>query len=459
MIITSFDYLLAVVYLLFLLMVMYAIRNKTVKNLNIKRYFIPAFMVKVIGAIGIGMVYQYFYGFGDTFGYYNMGKFFLQAYRDGQASFSEIFFTGSREFYTNLGYQYNFSSWYAFNPQTIVVARFSAFFSLLGGGYYLTTALFFALFSYAGIWQLFRTFVSLFPALHTPLAWFILFLPSVFFWGSGLLKDSLSMAGLGFLTYGSYQLLIRRKKIFQSLVLLAAGAYLVVLIKAYILFSFVPAALIWVLFEYRKRTTNRASRSLLLPVILLLLVFGFGILNNQLTTSYESMSLENIAKSASGLQQGIGSYESGSAYNIGQTDGSAGSFVRLFFPALIVTLFRPFPWEANNLFNLISAVESLFFLWFTIRTFRRAGLKKFFQTTTYNPIILFCFTFSIIFAVAVGIASQNFGTLVRYKIPCMPFYLVGVLLVNYYATGEISPFSKKRTIRRRLPINAPARSI
>ncbi|MGZ5221150.1 MAG: hypothetical protein ACXWC7_13770, partial [Chitinophagaceae bacterium] len=276
MIITTTDYLLAFFYFFLFLFIVYAIRNKTVRNPVIAKYFVPAFIVKAIGAIAIGLIYQYFYGFGDTFGYYNMGKFFYMGYRDGLASFTEIFFTGNGEFYSNLALQYNFSSWYAFNPQTITIARFCAFFCLFSGGYYLTTALFFALFSFAGIWQLYRTFVRIFPAMHKPLAWFILFIPSVFFWGSGLLKDSLSMAGLGFLTFSCFQLFILRKKKIQSLLMIVLSAYLILEIKAYILFSFVPAVLMWILFEYRKRVKIKAVRSLLLPIILLLLVVGFG---------------------------------------------------------------------------------------------------------------------------------------------------------------------------------------
>lgn len=236
------------------------------------------------------------------------------------------------------------------------------------------------------------------------------------------------------------------------MLMMAFSAYLIFLVKAYILFSFVPAALMWILFEYRKKIRNTAIRQLMLPVILTLLIVGFGFLNNQYSATYENLSLENVTKTALTLQQNIGAYESGSAYSIGLADGSLGSFLAMLFPALIVTLFRPFPWEINNIFSLISAAESLFFLWLTFRTFRRVGIKKFFSTVANHPIVLFCFTFAIIFAIAVGIASQNFGTLVRYKIPCMPFYLVGVLLVNYYATGEANIFAKKRQLRRRVII-------
>ena len=42
---------------------------------------------------------------------------------------------------------------------------------------------------------------------------------------------------------------------------------------------------------------------------------------------------------------------------------------------------------------------------------------------------MFCFFFSILFALFVGATTLNFGTLVRYKIPCMPFYVIALVLI------------------------------
>lgn len=42
---------------------------------------------------------------------------------------------------------------------------------------------------------------------------------------------------------------------------------------------------------------------------------------------------------------------------------------------------------------------------------------------------MFCFFFSIVFALFVGSTTLNFGTLVRYKIPCMPFYIIALILI------------------------------
>ncbi len=40
--------------------------------------------------------------------------------------------------------------------------------------------------------------------------------------------------------------------------------------------------------------------------------------------------------------------------------------------------------------------------------------------------------FSIFLAFAIGISTSNFGSLVRYKIPAMPFYVASLFIINHY---------------------------
>ena len=43
--------------------------------------------------------------------------------------------------------------------------------------------------------------------------------------------------------------------------------------------------------------------------------------------------------------------------------------------------------------------------------------------------VTYCFFYSLVFALFVGATTLNFGTLVRYKIPAMPFYLISIFLI------------------------------
>jgi ABC-type uncharacterized transport system permease subunit len=49
--------------------------------------------------------------------------------------------------------------------------------------------------------------------------------------------------------------------------------------------------------------------------------------------------------------------------------------------------------------------------------------------TTGNKMVLLCVLFSLIFSLAVGLTSGNFGTLMRYKIPMMPFYFSALAMI------------------------------
>jgi hypothetical protein len=83
----------------------------------------------------------------------------------------------------------------------------------------------------------------------------------------------------------------------------------------------------------------------------------------------------------------------------------------------------------------LSSLEALLFLFLTINLFYKTGLLKGFRLIISEPVILFCFLFSIIFSIGVGTTSGNFGTLVRYKIPLMPFYLSALYIMQYKSRG------------------------
>ncbi|MGQ0738781.1 MAG: hypothetical protein ACT4OJ_06950, partial [Bacteroidota bacterium] len=90
---------------------------------------------------------------------------------------------------------------------------------------------------------------------------------------------------------------------------------------------------------------------------------------------------------------------------------------------------RPFLWEINSPVVLLAVVESSIFLFLTLLFMYKRGFFTFFKLPFSEPRMLMCFIFAFVFAIAVGISSANFGALSRYKIPCLPFYLIMVVLL------------------------------
>jgi hypothetical protein len=110
-----------------------------------------------------------------------------------------------------------------------------------------------------------------------------------------------------------------------------------------------------------------------------------------------------------------------------------GGMVKKFPPAVWVTLYRPYLWESHNIVMLLSALESLALLVFSIYVVYVLGISKALQKVFSTPVLTFCFLFSIIFAFAVGVTTYNFGTLVRYKIPFYPYFVTGLFILLSYS--------------------------
>ena len=146
--------------------------------------------------------------------------------------------------------------------------------------------------------------------------------------------------------------------------------------------------------------------------------------------------------------------QNGSAYTLGEQDGTLTGMVKLVPQAIVVSLYRPFLWEVRNPVMLLSSVEALIMLIFTIRIIIRSGFIKTMALIISTPSLTLCFLFAFIFAGTVGVVSNNFGTLVRYKIPMIPFYLAGLYITQSMSVPRgktVAIQSKKRAPGQLVP--------
>lgn len=69
-ILTTIDFLLLPFFILIYTGVFWAFRNWRYKDPIVRRYFLPALWFRLAGAFLTALMYQYYYGYGDTFYYY-----------------------------------------------------------------------------------------------------------------------------------------------------------------------------------------------------------------------------------------------------------------------------------------------------------------------------------------------------------------------------------------------------
>jgi hypothetical protein len=79
---------------------------------------------------------------------------------------------------------------------------------------------------------------------------------------------------------------------------------------------------------------------------------------------------------------------------------------------------------------VFSAIENFILIVFTLFTLIRVSPFAVLRTLIKEPFLFYCLIFSVLFAFGVGIAGTNFGAMVRYKTPLMPFFFSMIYIIQ-----------------------------
>lgn len=410
---------------------------RRVQNLNqesnpLYKYYTRGLMAKILAGFLVCLIYIFYYGGGDTIGYFVSSRLVSKMlFVDPEVYFSVMAGNLTIE---NLNVYYTKGLCcpdYYRDAQSFSVVRFASPFILLSGNNFFAATALFAWVSYSGIWRLFMLFCKLFPSISAKIATSILFIPSVMFWGSAILKDTITFSSLCWVTVSVYYLFIKPERRFSHAISLAIAVYLIISIKPYIFVAILPGATIWVLYNRISSISNPIIRLSVAPVILLI---GLGISTLLFSTFSESLgdygSVDKALNKAVVTKNDLTREAYGqNSFDIGEIDGSVSGLLVKFPEAYMAGMFRPYFWDVTNPVMLMSALENSFLLFMFIRLLLRSG-PGFFIRVFSNPVLIFCFVFTIFFAFALGITTANFGALVRYKIPAIPFFLLMIYIME-----------------------------
>jgi hypothetical protein len=258
----------------------------------------------------------------------------------------------------------------------------------------------------------------------------IFFVPSVFFWGSGLLKDTYTLSCVGFFTYGIFNYFVRKQKNIKYILTFLLASLIIVFIKPYILLALLPGTIIWINFSKVQNIKNPILKTLFIPFILTVGVLTIIIVFNFLGQYLGEYSLDNVLNKAVKTQQDlVRSQYGGNNHDIGAYEPTLVGISSKIPAALNMALFRPYIWDARNPVMLLSGLENLFMLGFSLSILFKVKFSTLFKSLFSHPLLIFSFLFAIFFAFSVGLTTANYGALVRLKIPCIPFYLLSLFIL------------------------------
>ena len=412
---------------------LFSTRRKNYNDPVLEYYHKQGFWIKALAVLPFTL-FNTILSPGDSFGlFYTEGTNLYHLILKDASHIKWLFLSGPEFDQTLLKNPLN--QGYFRSENNFMVTRIVAMVSFFSFGKYLITNLFFSMIAFSGVWRLYRFFYEQYPHLHKQLAIAILYLPTFVFWSSGILKDPICISALGWITYALYEAFYKKKDIIKNIIILFVFGYLLAVLKIYILISYVPFFFLYLILKNVNLVKNRLLKWILGPVLIIgSVIAGQQVMNkfkNELGTFSADGITDQIGKQRGTFRDETQEGGGASSFSLGvEFDGSVTSLIKIAPAAIIATFYRPFIWESRKISTLLSSLESMMIMFFTLLVLYRAGPRKIFQSIRKDPVILYCILFALLFGLFVGATTPNFGSLVRYKIPCMPFYVIALYLIH-----------------------------
>ncbi|NLR92498.1 hypothetical protein [Flammeovirga agarivorans] len=423
-------------------------------NKYTRKYFWWGLHAKMIGSIAFCIIYQFYYGGGDTIEYFKQGGIIVDAFFDSpNIGYETLMYNGSNikgENARYLGMLYmkkNNSTWLMVQISSIV-----QFFSLKT---FYPTSLLFGLWSFLGSWKLAQLFCSIYKENYKLICFSILFIPSCLFWSSGIMKETVTTGAIGFFVFYFCNVAFKRKDLFLSLIFLILLFTLIKVVKGATIYVLLPCLALWLFLFYFNKIpllVKYIFSFILISTIPLVLLLMIPKIQEYIENNDEFVEAQ---KTINGFQSDHGgAWRKGRGHGGGDTsayhlstagDLSLLGMLKSMPEAISFTLFRPFPWEAKKAVQLMGAGESILFLILTIYVLLKVGLIKTVKQTFTDPHLGFVLSYALFFGFIAGYISFNYGVLQRFKTPMMPFYtLFLVIHYQYIVKTKRKKLFKKR---------------
>lgn len=437
--ITFIDYCLLPVYL-FIFYIIVRKHSVSFSNPDLRKFILTAFFLRMLGSLGYSMMVQYYYGYGDAFTFYYGSNFFRDQLAQTPGDIKYLF-SNAKEFMTWFNAEVgdiNYAGYFGVSSNLFVM-KVATLVSYLSFNSFLIISLFFGFFSFAGQWKMFTVFNEINNYRHQRLmAWAVLYTPSIWFWGSGLMKDSICLGSIGFIIYFLYKIFIKKQRKLRDILLLLFLLFVVGQVKSYIVIILGIALATLILANFIASIKNIIIRSFVLVVFMFSLVLAayFTNFNAQMQDFAEEyiLQFDNLHKSYEQLQNAEENSEGG--LNSINTNISLQGLIVQSPWAIFTCLYRPFIWESRKIIILFTSLESMFLFFSTLFVFIRTGILKSLKYLITDKYILFSFILVTLFAMLIGLTTFNFGTMVRYKIILLPYYYFILVRLYSYAVED-----------------------
>jgi len=380
------------------------------------KLFWGAFLFRLVAGISLGLIYTYYYSAGDTWSFFNDAKIFSALARNDFFSYLKTIF----DFGENQSLMNGLVNQ---DSRSIFFIKIISVFCLISQDNYWICAAYFSVFVFISSWMLHRKVISIFSDSKKASGLAFLFFPSVVFWSSGLEKESMALCGIYFLANGFLTLMSSAKPAKSFWWFIIPVCYVVWGLKYYwaVIFfvSIFSALIIRVLVSKFPLVKNYWMAAWVISF------FGIGVLLSFMHPNfYLSGFLEVIISNYNDFAV---ISDPKNLIHYFQLDQTWTSVIINSPWALLSGLFRPVIGEGQGLLGWLASIENFFILILfvgALLNLRRA------LTSTHQIILMAALSYCIVLCVFLALSTPNFGTLSRYRVGFLPFFVFMIAYRN-----------------------------
>ena len=385
----------------------------------VRVYYFPALVLKLLAGIGLGLLYSFYYEGGDTFNYHQDARALSELAWNAPLEYAKVL-AGAQAQSVDLHYASG-------QERALLAAKLFSFFYLFTGDNYWIAASYVSFLAFLSLFRMVHRLVSFRPRIQKAAALAFLFWPSFAFWTSGLLKESLAVICISFIVSSCLPFIMAGKK-FNWLEVIASVCLMVLLFKLkYYYAGILGPVLGCLLLAIWLGRTFALKRAIVWLSFAGLLSGGFLIATQLHPNLYISRFLDVWVEnyyllSAASAEGGYVAYR--------QLEPEWGSILSNAPRAIIAGLYAPlFQVDFTNPLRLAASAENIVLLLLSIISFIGWILK------CRGKLSLPAFAliiYILIFALIMGIAAPNYGSLSRYRVSYQPFFVLLVLIGCQY---------------------------
>lgn len=384
---------------------------------NWRRLFLAMLMLRWAAGIILGCVYFFYYRNGDTISYFHDASLLSDLITRDPARYWSFLMAGENTPFEIPGLLNQV-------PRALYMVKLTSFFSFITANNYWVSSLYFSSLSGLCAWYFFKTQVTLFPETKLAASLAILFFPSVVFWGSGITKENAALGSLFILASVFLKLMTKTKVSWLEWIVALIAFFMAWNLKYYWLAVFIPVVLTSV-FVQRVSILSVKSRS---PwAVGLVWVVCFCALTGIASTLRPNFNLNRLLHVIVENHQAFISLSSAEdVIHFYQLQPHWQSMIVNAPLALVSALFRPSVLDIHTVFQGVAAMENLFIVVAIILTL--AKIKLVFNSSV-RVLFFSVLVYTVVLSIFLALSTPNFGTLVRYRLGYLPFFMLMVLQV------------------------------